>query len=113
ERTGRTPTAEQLSRDTELGVDEVLAAQGAYHAMIARSLDVPSSEGDQESMPLCETALLGVEEPGYGRVEDRATMRPALRRLSLSERRLLRMRFVEERTQADIAAHTGISQMQV
>ena len=46
-------------------------------------------------------------------VEDRLVIAQAWRQLTGSERRLLTMRFFEDRSQADIAAEIGTSQMQV
>ena len=47
------------------------------------------------------------------RVEAVASLRAVVAGLSPADRRLLRMRFIEERTQADIGAELGVSQMQV
>jgi len=47
------------------------------------------------------------------RVEPVASLRAAVAGLSPADRRLLRLRYIEERTQADIGTQLGISQMQV
>jgi RNA polymerase sigma factor (sigma-70 family) len=55
----------------------------------------------------------GVCESGFERAEDRATTEALMRMLTERERDILRMRFVEDMTQAEIGEVAGISQMQV
>jgi RNA polymerase sigma-B factor len=52
---------------------------------------------------------LGSEDPGYELAEDRASVEPALLRLSAPERELLRLRYDDELTHAGIARRTGMS----
>jgi RNA polymerase sigma-B factor len=53
-------------------------------------------------------------EDGFARAESRgATLQPPLRTLDVRERRIVRMRFVEDRAQQDIADATGVSEMHV
>ncbi len=56
---------------------------------------------------------LGSFESGYDRAEERAALAPALRRLPAREQEILRLRFVEDLTQSEIATRIGVSQMQV
>jgi len=53
------------------------------------------------------------EDPAYERCEARLLIHQAWRLLDADERRLLRMRFWEQRSQSDIAEQIGTSQMQV
>ncbi|HVA19182.1 MAG TPA: sigma-70 family RNA polymerase sigma factor, partial [Solirubrobacteraceae bacterium] len=57
--------------------------------------------------------VLGEEEEGFERAEERATLEPLLAHVSSSERLVLRLRFGEELTQTEIAERIGVSQMQV
>lgn len=50
---------------------------------------------------------------GFDRFDDSLTLRAAVAGLEPRDRSIIRMRFVEERTQSDIAARIGVSQMQV
>lgn len=112
--TGTAPTVAEIVERTELSEDAVVTALTAYHALLADSLDTPVAPGgDGERAPTIAEVELGVSEPGYERVIERAALRPALRRLPSEERQILHMRFVEERTQTDIAKRLGVSQMQV
>ncbi len=50
---------------------------------------------------------------GPGAVEARVILAPLLRELNEKERRILYLRFVEERTQQQIGEEYGVAQMQV
>lgn len=65
---------------------------------------------DGESSPIAGTAS---EEPGFERCEARLLVAQAWRILDEDERELVWMRFWERRSQSDIAARIGTSQMQV
>ena len=56
---------------------------------------------------------LGVAEHGFARVEARVTFTALLGVVTTREREVLRMRFEEDMTQAEIAAAIGASQMHV
>jgi RNA polymerase sigma-B factor len=113
EETGRRPRRAELARAADIPEPEVDAALGAYSALSATSLDAPAGNGeDGEGLTLADSRL-GVEEPGYELVTERVSIQPALRRLPAEDRRILFMRFVEGRTQSDIARRIGVSQMQV
>jgi RNA polymerase sigma-B factor len=58
-------------------------------------------------------SALGVEEDGFERAEDRATLQALMDLLPPREREILRLRFEEDMTQAEIGAVIGVSQMQV
>ena len=111
EKRGRTPTTGELARQLELDEQEVLDAQVAYVAFDAVSLDAPVAGEDSDPQPRLET--LGSADSGFGLAEERVTVGNALRKLPPQERTVLHMRFVEDRTQSDIAKRIGVSQMQV
>jgi RNA polymerase sigma-B factor len=93
-----------------LRVDDVLAAAEACTARYSESLDAPPSEGDA-SCPAVEN--IGSEDPALERIEARQAVAQAVSALGARERELIRLRFFEQRTQTEIAARLGISQMQV
>jgi RNA polymerase sigma-B factor len=92
----------------EEAVLEALQAGGAYRA---RSFDEPSNGGDDAAPTLGES--LGVAEHGFARVEARVTFTALLGVVTTREREVLRMRFEDDMTQAEIAAAIGASQMHV
>lgn len=86
----------------------VREARNARGCFDAKSFDTPVRATGR---PLSET--LASDDVDFHRVDDLITLRPAYRDLSASDRDLLKKRFVDDRTQADIADSLGISQMQV
>lgn len=113
---GREPTVADLVQHTKLEQSDVVDGLVAYAAMNATSLEMPAGGGEQDgdstTLTLADTRL-GVRDPGYTLAEARVDVRPAVQRLTRQERGVLRMRFVEDRTQADIATRLGVSQTQV
>jgi len=88
---------------------EALQAGGAYRAI---SFDAPrGSGGDEDVATLADS--IGIDEDGFDRAEDRATLANLLTTVTPREREVLRMRFEEDMTQAEIGAVIGVSQMQV
>jgi RNA polymerase sigma-B factor len=75
------------------------------------SLDRPADDDDDGSVGVFPS--IGAEDPGYGHAEDAVTVRHLLRGLDDREREVLRLRFVEDLTQADIGERLGVSQMHV
>jgi RNA polymerase sigma-B factor len=112
ERTGERPASGELAARLSLSrqqVDDALGALGAYDAL---SLDGPARQGSDHDQPT-RGDTVGVMDTDYELAEDRVTLDMALKRIPTRDRRVLQMRFVEDRTQSDIAADIGVSQMQV
>jgi RNA polymerase sigma-B factor len=57
--------------------------------------------------------VLGAEDPDVQQVVDRETLRPLLAQLPARARRILLMSFFHEKTQTQIGAELGVSQVQV
>lgn len=108
-RLGRAPTVGEVATETGTDVDSVLHAMEAGQARRASGLDLPAPDGG-DAHPIADLART---EPGYGSVEDRAVLRAAVGHLDDRERQVLRLRFVEELTQPEIAERVGISQSYV
>jgi RNA polymerase sigma-B factor len=104
------PTVPEIAERTGLTDAEVLEALQAAGAHRADSLDVPVGE-DTDSVTLGES--LGDDERGFTTVEERHTLEGLLGILTAREREILRLRFEEDLTQAEIGALMGVSQMQV
>ena len=87
---------------------EAREAAGAYRAV---SLDRPRDDEDEGGDGI--GAAFGVEDPGFGEAEDAATVQRLMRVLTEREREVLRLRFAEDLTQAEIGERIGVSQMHV
>ncbi|MGX1809405.1 RNA polymerase sigma factor SigF [Nocardia sp. NPDC055321] len=112
QRLGRMPRAGELA--AELGVDQIEVTQALIAANSYRTSSIDSAlDSETENQALSLLDALGAEEPDYTRVEDFIAVKPLIEALPESERQLLVLRFFENRTQSEIAAHLGVSQMQI
>jgi len=109
--TGHSPTANQLAEYLELEIDQVLDAMAAMDAYETCSLDAPRPTDDGSGVSYAES--LGAEDDRFELIECDATLCAALEELEPRDRLILRLRYVEEMTQSEIASHIGISQMHV
>ena len=107
----RKPTVEEIGAKVGADAEAVLEALEASGAYRATSLQTPWGP-DEESGDTLGDAI-GVEERGFALAEDRATIEHAMRVITPREREVLRLRFAEDLTQAEIGERVGVSQMQV
>jgi RNA polymerase sigma-B factor len=108
---GRAPTVNQLAEYLELDLEDVLDALRAIQGYETLSLDAPRPRADGELVPYGET--VGEDDERYELVELDVTVAAVLGHIPARERAILRMRFVDDLTQTEIAERVGISQMQV
>ena len=106
----RSPTTSELASAIGVGDEQILEAMRARSARGALSLHAPQGEPG-EALTLQDT--LGAEDPDIERAEQRAQLDRLMTEISPRAREMLRMRFEEDMTQAEIGAAIGISQMQV
>jgi len=106
----RSPSVGEIAARLELDPTEVLEALEASQNRRPLSLDRPVGNEEDES-PAAE--WVGDEDAGFELVEDRLTLEEALPHLDERERTVLRLRFVEDLTQSQIAERIGHSQMHV
>jgi RNA polymerase sigma-B factor len=108
---GSAPTVSELAQYLEIETEEVLDALQAIRAYETVSLDAPRPGADEETGAYADS--LGSEDERYELVELDATVAAALCHLTARDREVLRLRFVDDLTQTEIADRVGISQMQV
>ena len=109
---GRSPTVHEVAREVRIDAAEVTDALSAATAYDAVSLDSPAHGHGAEPGPSLADSL-GFEEERYELVEYGVTIGVALRALPARQRAILRLRFHEDMTQAEIAERLGMSQMHV
>jgi RNA polymerase sigma-B factor len=107
----RQPTVSEIAGAAGIDEEQVLEALEASGAYRATSLSLPRSNEDEAGETLGDT--LGTSEEGFGLAEHRATLDRLLGALPPREREVLRLRFHEDCTQAEIGEVIGVSQMQV
>lgn len=112
QRLGRSPTIPEIANETGVPFEEVVEAFELGRAYNPASLDAEVAEGDEDR----GTSLidyLGEDDPELMRLEDRRTLEDALRSLPERQSEIVRLRYYEGMSQADIAHKLGISQMHV
>jgi RNA polymerase sigma-B factor len=107
----RQPSVTELAERVDAGEEQVLEALEASGAYRAMSLETPRGSEAEGTETLADS--VGGEEDGYMRAEDRATIAQLMRSITPREREVLRLRFEEDLTQAEIGELIGVSQMQV
>ncbi len=107
---GREPSRAEVAERLAVDVAEVEEADSAVGAFTPTSLDMPASDAES-STPLGE--LLPCEADVTRAAEARTMLQPVVRHLSERDRRVLFLRFFEDRTQKEIGEEIGVSQMQV
>lgn len=111
QRLGRTPTASELAAELDLGREAVSISMGAANAYQPGSLDARvwasgSADDTVGSHP-------GADDPRYNAVEDTVAVARSIARLPERQQVVLKMRFYECLTQAQIAQCFGVSQVHV
>jgi RNA polymerase sigma-B factor len=104
---GRSPTIAELAEAAAVEEEDVIDALDAARAYSTRSLDAVSAGSDQHGEHLAG------DDPGLVGVHDRWLLSAGLDALDPRARRIVELRFFQEKTQAQIAAELGISQMHV
>ncbi len=112
QRLGRSPTIPEIAGATGVAFEDVLEAMEVGRAYSLVPLDAEGTEGDEvHAVSLLES--VGGQDQALERLEDRATLERALGLLPERSREIVRMRFFDDLSQAEIARRLGISQMHV
>ncbi|WP_433604772.1 RNA polymerase sigma factor SigF [Dactylosporangium sp. CA-139114] len=111
QRLGRSPTVADLAAELDASEEDVIEALDAGRAYRALSLDAPATTETEGPTDLSN--LLGEPDAGIEQFEAREALRPLLARLPEREQRIIAMRFFGNRTQSQIAAELGLSQMHI
>ena len=105
---GRSPRPSEVASHLGVDVDTVVEALAADGCFAPTSLDTPL---DDVATTLGD--LVGEEDTRVEAVEAKVLLEPLIAELPDRERRILFMRFYEERSQQDIADAVGLTQAQV
>ena len=105
---GREPSRAEVASclDVEIRlVDDARQAGVAFHGS--------PLDGDDTSRPADECACAGMDSDVLESLAESIDLRRAIQRLSTRDRRLVKLRFVDELTQQEVGRELGVSQMQV
>lgn len=107
-RQGRTPTENELADDSNLSLEEVREAMTAELAWVSHT-EYLGRRATARRRSSVDEGMDGSLET----IDEASRIARAFAALSDRERRVLRLSFIEERAQHEIAAEIGISQRQV
>lgn len=105
---GMPDTVQEIAKRLGVPADAVKEAAAARDCFSPHSLDAPAAGGVD-----ARGSSVAIEEAGFAMTEDRLVTARLIATLGPTERELLRLRFVEELTQREIAEAMGSSQKQV
>lgn len=105
---GRSPRPSEVAAHLGEELDAVVEALTADGCFMPTSLDGPVGNGTSSLGD-----LIGQQDRALASAEARIVLAPVVRRLSERDRRILDLRYVEERTQQEIAEAVGLTQAQV
>lgn len=109
---GARETPEQIADRLSISVEDVTRAEEAQGCFAPVSLDAPVGQADHAEA----RGELLVDEDQFNEwdaAEARTILRTLTKDLKPRDRLILYLRFVEDRTQAEIGAELGVTQMQV
>jgi RNA polymerase sigma-B factor len=105
---GREPTAEEVADALGISAKDYRDSEAALGCFTPTSLDQPAGQS---------TATVGdlivEDDDSHDASEARVMLAPVVRELSARDRRILYLRFFEDRTQSEIGEDLGVTQMQV
>ncbi len=104
---GRAPTVDELSDRLQVSNEDILEAMEAGQAYRSASLDATVEDSDK---PIIN---IGSDDPQFEMADDLLSLSDAMGRLPERERHILKLRFFDDMTQAEIARTVGLSQMQI
>jgi len=106
---GRTPRASELAVHLDVPLALVMDSLNATGCFSPVSLDAPRSDDEAEA----PHERLGELDPAFASTEARLALQPLMGALSPRDRRIIELRYFENRTQAQIGADVGVTQEQV
>lgn len=105
---GRSPRPSEIAAHLDEDTSDVVEALAADGCFTPTSLDAPVADG---SSSLGD--LLGEEDRALARAEAKVMLDPLMRGLTARDRRIVRLRYYQEKTQQEIADAVGLTQAQV
>jgi RNA polymerase sigma-B factor len=112
QRIGRDPSIDEIAEETGIAPHRVAEGLRCVQARQPVSLDAPARmTGDGEGATLGE--ILRAPEDDFSRADRMVAISRACGALSPRDRKILRMRFVQDCTQDEIARECQVTQMQI
>lgn len=110
---GRIPTTEELAEYMKVSEEELLNAMESGMAYGVYSLDQTYEEDGEPGEGSRFEKYTSFNEDGYEKLEDIEIINTVLSGMGTTDKFVFRQRFVEEKSQAEIAKALGVSQMTI
>lgn len=110
---GRSPSMDEIAEHLGIDREDVLRGLSATAAYNVGTIDGTTGGDDDDAMSSDRQAPLAVEDAGFDLSVDQHLVEEAMAILDDRERRIVELRFFEQRSQSEIAEEIGISQMHV
>lgn len=112
-RTGKVPTVAEIAEVMGVSQELILEAMESSHSYGTYSLNQTFDDSGEEGDSSVFEKYLGQREAGYDSFELSDMIRSVYNNLSEKEQEIFRLRFIENKTQQEIADLQGTSQMTV
>ena len=109
----RNPTIPEIAEFTGFSEEDVLQATESGMAYNAFSLNQTFDESGEEGDAPAFEKYAAMEDEGFNRLEYQEMITKVLGELSDTNKYIFRQRFVENKSQAEIAKRLGVSQMTI
>lgn len=109
EKLGRTPTVDELAKHLNLSNEEIIEAVESGKAYATYSLN---QAADSDEI-ITFDKFASIEEKGYSSIEDFEVIKTVFKRLNDKEKNVFKLRYLGNKTQAEIADALGVSQMTI
>jgi RNA polymerase sigma-B factor len=109
----RNPTIPELAEELGYTEEEILEALESGQAYGTYSLNQTFDEGSEQGEGLSLEKFTGVEDTGFASFENAEIIKKVLAGLSDKEKDIFVMRFINNKTQQEIADDMGVSQMTI
>lgn len=109
----RDPTVDELAKALGVSQSDIIQAMESSMAYNAFSLNQTFDESGEEGEASIFERFTASEERGFDRIEYAEIIRRVLTDLSETNQYIFRKRFVEDKSQAQIAEELGVSQMTI
>lgn len=108
---GRVPTVDEISNATGYTHEQIIQAMESAKAYVTYSLEGVGTDEDAEATAL--EKYIGFEDSGYERIELGEIINNVLKGFSDTYKYIFKQRFIMNKSQSEIAAKLGVSQMTV
>ncbi|MEX1308364.1 MAG: sigma-70 family RNA polymerase sigma factor [Eubacteriales bacterium] len=106
---GRSPRPAEIAEMMKVPVERVLELMEAKSVGYTMSLEGSLATSEDVSLEM----IIGNDDESYNRVDNLDMLQHSLEHLSVLERTLVKIRFIEQKSQSMAAEKLGVSQMQV